>query len=353
VSGSVGFHTARAVFNANQAVGLNQSVASQAWTGVTLDNANLDTVGGHSTTVTPSRYICQVPGWYLAIGGVSYAVSSTAGSNTYIAGLRINGLNTHGSLFEGAKHPGGNSHGITPMVADLLSLNAGDYVELAAYQFSGATTTLTSSSGGSPVINYLPYLNLLWVASTRQQAVGLPVPSMSTWADGPVVPSATLNSQIRDGARFLIFPPVARLEYEGLTPLSQSQPNNAFTSISWDTATVDNYSGWGGTGSNPTRWVTPRTGRYLLIGQSAVGASFTGKRGVKFLINGATSVTGQHVSAVAAAGHGLGTSCLTVRLVKLNSGDYVEVQGLQNSGSASGLTYGTAHCKFVAVWMCS
>jgi hypothetical protein len=353
VSGTVGFHTSRALFNATQSVGLGQSVPNQVWTGVTLDAANLDPVGGHSNTVTPSRYICQVPGWYLAIGGVSYANSATAGSNTYIAGIRINGSNAAGSLFEGVKCPGGNSHTVNPMVADLISLNVGDYVELAAYQFSGASTTINSASSGSPTINYSPFLTLTWVVSHLASSVGLGVPSMSTWTDGAPVTSATLNSQIRDASFFLTYPPVARLQYSGITPAGQTQPNNAMTSISWDTASIDNYSGWGGTGSNPTRWVTPRTGRYLLIGQSAVGASFTGKRGVKFLINGTTSITGQHFAAVAAAGHGASTSCMSARLVRLTAADYVEVQGLQTSGSSSALTFGTAHCKFVAVWMCS
>ncbi|MDB4872485.1 MAG: hypothetical protein JWL97_3489 [Gemmatimonadales bacterium] len=350
VAGAVAFHTARPYFSASQSS--VQTVTTSTWTGVTLDNAAVDTAGGHSNTASPSRYVCKVAGWYLAVGTVAFASHATALSNTYIAGVRVNGSNSFGNLFEGAKHPGANTHAIAPMVVELVQLAVGDYIELAAYQNSGGSVSTNSSSSGTPTINYSSQLSLTWVASATGTA-GLPVPSEATWTDGIVVTSAALNSNIRDAVRFLTYPPIARIYYNGVTPAAQALPNNAFTTVSFDGATVDNYGGWGGTGTNPTRWTAPVSGHYLVAGYSAVTASFTGKRAVGLKVNGTSNFFGQYFAAVAASGHGAGTSNLAIRLLKLNAADYVEVQGFQSSGASSALSTGNNTCRLIAVWMCA
>jgi hypothetical protein len=352
VSGAVDFHTRRPYYQSLQSYGLNQSIPTSSWTGVTLDTVWADTAGGHSAT-NQSRYICQVAGWYLASGSVAYTASATALSNTYIVGMRVNGLNDAAHLFEGAKQPGANSHTIVPLVVELIKLNVGDYVELATFQNSGAAATLADNNAGTPPIYYMPNLTLTWVAATSG-TVGLPVPNPSSWTDGTVITAATLNTQVRDTVRFLTYPPIARLFYTGTTPAGQTLANSIWATHSWDSATVDNYTGWGGTGTNPTRYTAPVAGHYLIATQSSTTGPFTGKRGAGIRVNGTTDHYGGYFAALAAAGHSQsGLAATTVRLLKLNAADYVETIGFQNQGSVNALSTSTSMCKLIVVWMCS
>jgi hypothetical protein len=346
VSNTVAFHTDRPVLNVTPSDA--QSIPNTTWTPVAMPlGAMADNYGGHSTSTNDSRYTAQVPGWYLAIGNVAFAPTSVANTSTFICGFRVNGVNDAGHLFEGAKHCGGANHGINPMCVELLKLNVGDYVELMAYQYSGGALNTWVNGNSFNASRF----QLLWVAAISGTAP-LRVPTQPTWADGVVVTSAALNTYVRDAARFLTYPPIARLTYNGTTPASQSMGNASWTTLLWDTATVDNYTGWAGTGSHPSHWVAPVTGHYLIAAQSAVTASFTGKRAVALLVNSSTLYQGQTLAA-GASGDGAGTAVITQRVLKLNAGDYVEVQGYQSSGSSTQLSTGTNVCKFIAVWLCA
>ena len=352
VSDVVGFHTNRATFAATQSVGLNQSIANTTWTGVTLDSALYDNTGGHSTTTNPSRYVCQVSGWYLAIGNVAWSSSATGSQNEYVAGVRVNGSNSSANLFEGAKHPGANSSLINPGVFELVQLSAGDYVELGAWQSSGGAVTITSTAAsGSPSVVHRPAFQLIWVAAGSGTA-GLSVPAPITWVNGATQQTAAIyNAQIRDVVRFLTYPPIVRLVYSGTTPAGQTIANNTATAIKWDTAAADPYTGWAGTGTNPTRWTAPVSGKYFCAGYYAASANITGKRGVGLRVNGTTTFNGQQIKPITASTHDAGTCVVAARTLRLSAGDYVEVMGLQSSGGTLGLSTGTSTCKFIAAWI--
>lgn len=351
VSDVVGFLTNRATFSAIQSNGLNQSIPDATWTAITLDNAIFDNAGGHSNTTNPSRYVCQVPGWYLALGGVCFSSSATGSANDYIAGIRVNGSNSFGSLFECGKVAAANSSLVTPTVVELVNLNAGDYVELAAWQSSGTSITLTSSTSGTPVVQHAPYLTLTW-ACNQTGSLGISAPSPITWVNGTSqINQATLNAQIRDIAGFLTYPPAARLYYNGTTPSGQTVPNNTSYPVKWDSAALDTFAGWAGTGTNATRWTAPVAGRYLCVGYNAMVANQTGKRGVGLRVNGTTMFWGQQTKPTTGASHDAGNSTLVARHLRLNQGDYVEVIALQTTGTAMSITTGTSCSRFITVWM--
>lgn len=348
---AVAFHTSRPAFYATQAAA--QSIPNSTWTGITLDNAFVDNVGGHSNSTNNSRYTAQVAGWYLAIGSIPYPSLSTANTDSFIAGVRVNGLNDNAHLFEGTKHTGANTHGIQPMIIEIVKLNVGDYVELATFQITGAAQTLVSSGGvlpNTPQIN--AYLSLSWVAAVSG-TTGLPVPSEATWIDGPGVTAAALNSNVRDAIRFLTYPPIARLYYTGTTPAGQNFPNNAFTAVSFDSVTVDNYTGWAGTGTNPTRWTAPVAGHHLVVGYASFGNSTAGKRGAALRVNGTTTYYGQTTPAITTSGNDAGNCMLAQRFLKLNAGDWVETMGYQNTGGNLSMTTGTSTNRLIVVWMAS
>jgi hypothetical protein len=110
-----------------------QSLPNTTWTGLTLDTQQLDSYGGHSLVSNTSRYVAQVPGWYTCAGVAGIANNPTGPRG---ARLHVNGSPVQGTAkFQGAVS--GVDLGIPTPTRD-IHLNVGDYVEVAAYQNSGA-----------------------------------------------------------------------------------------------------------------------------------------------------------------------------------------------------------------------
>lgn len=133
-----------------------QSIPNAAWTPVVIDSAQTDSYTGHSNSTNASRYVAQVPGWYAVSGIVCYTANAT--------GVRAARLHVNGSVVQGSAQMN-----LTPTTADLCGiatpvrtvyLNVGDYVEVAAYQASGAA--LSTGFGSSPDL-----ASGLWVRWTR------------------------------------------------------------------------------------------------------------------------------------------------------------------------------------------
>lgn len=127
-----------------------QSVANTTATAVTFDAETLDTYGGHSITTNTSRYVAQVPGYYLVIGGVSYATNA--------AGNRLAQLEKNGTTFaQQVFFTPTTANGASVQVSGVCYLNGtGDYVETWTYQTSGGA--LSTSAGSSS-------MSVLWIHS--------------------------------------------------------------------------------------------------------------------------------------------------------------------------------------------
>jgi hypothetical protein len=126
-----------------------QSLTNNAAAAITLDSSTIDTYAGHSNSSNNSRYVAQIPGWYLVSGTVVFGPNATAGRG---ATIYKNGTEVLGAA--------GFSAGTTPFASAtgmcLVYLNGtGDYVELWGYQIS--TTTLATSA------SHLSSMLCLWV----------------------------------------------------------------------------------------------------------------------------------------------------------------------------------------------
>ena len=124
-----------------------QSVTSGgAPAAITLDSESLDTYGGHSTTTNTSRYVGQVPGYYLVLGTAGIAANAT--------GNRLVQLEKNGTLIAGAITVGpapGTANASVQTAAAITFLNGStDYVETYVYQTSGST--LTTQNAGMLVV---------------------------------------------------------------------------------------------------------------------------------------------------------------------------------------------------------
>lgn len=112
-----------------------QTLTNAVWTPIVFDTEDLDTdpdgVGGHSTTVNPSRYVARYPGWYQVGGGVGLAGNGT--------GYRAVRWAKNGSVIASSSNhvpPTSVAPGVTAR-SILTYLGIGDYAELQAVQTSG------------------------------------------------------------------------------------------------------------------------------------------------------------------------------------------------------------------------
>jgi hypothetical protein len=155
----------------------------------------------------------------------------------------------------------------------------------------------------------------------------LPVPATATAAPGNFITAALWNAQVRDAVGFLLNPPM----FQGtqLTPMN-STAAGIWVSMAIDGETIDSYGGHSTT-TNNDRYVAQVAGYYEVIGSVTYIANASGTRGARIAVNGA-AVQGS-AQMIFPSGGSTDTSVGTVaRVVFLNVGDYVSVQGWQSSG---------------------
>jgi hypothetical protein len=137
------FLLGKPVFSAWQSV--VQSIPNNAYTPVTFTSETVDRDNGHSVSALTSRYTAQTAGYYLFNGTIQYA-SNVTGARRAL--WQVNG----------ATPVGGGGFFITSstLVAGTVSVVAppffyylavGDYVELNAFQNSGAALNTVAAGG--------------------------------------------------------------------------------------------------------------------------------------------------------------------------------------------------------------
>lgn len=152
----------------------------------------------------------------------------------------------------------------------------------------------------------------------------LPVPSPRTFGVSEVETAANLNS-LRDAITFALNPPIVRVSQTSVQTLT----TNVWTAISQDTTIVDSY-GMHSNVTNNTRCTAVVAGWYWVSGAVAFAASATGTRGARLAVNGGVIQGSAQFGPPSASGSF--ASVTTSMPLFLNVGDYVELQGVQNSG---------------------
>ena len=110
-----------------------QAIANGAWTPIAFDTERWDNKNLHDTPTNNTIITIQEDGLYLITGGLSFAGTSSQG--TRMIGIRSNGVN-HLAL---SQFPGNGAYPVSVNVTTLYYLYAGIYVELCAFQNSGAS----------------------------------------------------------------------------------------------------------------------------------------------------------------------------------------------------------------------
>lgn len=135
--------------------------------------------------------------------------------------------------------------------------------------------------------------------------------------------------------------------------IAQSIPNNSFASLVFDLGgeDLDNFNGHvsGGTAS---RYTCQRAGVYLFAGSYAPAVNATGIRLTRWMVNGAMLLGSGSTPVIANTGGFAAVSLAKTVIVRLNVGDYVELQALQNSGAALNTLVATENFSTMsAMWI--
>lgn len=339
---AIAFHSSRPLFQGITTTATN--IATSTWTPIALGEI-IDSYGGHNDSSNPSRVSADVTGsnddWYLCSGYVP--LNGVDPGHVGIGGLRLSG----GTIFEGQKTAGATGHANTQIVCDLLRMPIGAYVELMGWQNSGSTQTTV-------VAGKTPSLTVRWACSAAGDVVGLPA-MPRTWtaqdvltADSTGTNKVPLNVVWRDVLRFLRYPPVARIHSIGTT---QTLASGGWQTIAFGGESIDNYGGHDNV-TNNSRYTCQRAGLYYVYGLAAVTepAVPAGYRASRLLVNGTTPYGG--MSTMAAVSTTAGTALPASALLRLNAGDYVELQMMHNQGTALSVRDGTGDCsRLIALWM--
>lgn len=155
------------------------------------------------------------------------------------------------------------------------------------------------------------------------------VPNSHTFTDG-VATSSEANSYIRDPIQFLLRPPIAKLT--AAAAQNHTSTGN-WQALNWGAEIVDtDVDGVGGhdNSTNPSRYTARYAGWYLVAASVSWAANSTGRRGLKFVVNGTAVLSGSVFWAASIA------SAIEIPgktdLVYLNVNDYVETHAFQDSG---------------------
>ena len=101
---------------------------------ITMDTEIIDTDGGHSTVTNSSRYTCQVAGYYLVWGSVSWVTNATDERITY---YQKNGAQIAGGSSVQANAVTSAHATVIPGTIMILPMAVGDYFEVWGSQVSG------------------------------------------------------------------------------------------------------------------------------------------------------------------------------------------------------------------------
>lgn len=167
------------------------------------------------------------------------------------------------------------------------------------------------------------------------------VPTPRTWVAAELETAAIFNGDQRDTDNFLLAPPRAFAYRSAALSLGTS---GVFAVVGLDGEVYDPYATpIHDTATNNSRMVAPEVGLYVVNIKIRFASNATGNRfmelrkGAAGVAGAGTLLTTQAVSPVS----GNSTTINETVEVQLNSGDYVELFGRQDSGASLALTVGS------------
>lgn len=155
----------------------------------------------------------------------------------------------------------------------------------------------------------------------------LPAPTPRSWDPGDIGSAPYLNENVRDAFNFLTSPPI----FVGQQLTAQSIPNNTLpmAPLAFDLPVVDTYNAHS-VANNPSRFVCPFFGIWLVYGFVCFNSNATGRRLSQLWQNGVSQVQTE-VMPAATPGN---TDVWNWWAGPGSAGDYFELAAFQSSGAA-------------------
>jgi len=150
---------------------------------------------------------------------------------------------------------------------------------------------------------------------------------MITFTTGQVVTAAQMNATNRDLGNFILAPPLARMRQT----VAGSVATSTWTSYALDTEDIDRDNGHS-TVTNTSRYTAQTAGWYTSKGKVSYASNATNRRWARWAVN-AAELAASRVSMQAVNGD-LSELAAPAADIFLNLGDFVEIQGFQDSGGA-------------------
>jgi hypothetical protein len=145
---------------------------------------------------------------------------------------------------------------------------------------------------------------------------------------------------ISDKADFLETPPA----FVGRQTSVQSTTTGVWTALTMDTEEYDSHGGHSIV-TNTSRYTCQVAGRYRVSGRAAFAANSTGSRGARITLNGAVVAGAASVNAPGS----LTGNVEVNHLMALVVGDYVQIEGAQNSGGNLSTAYTSESASMLEV----
>lgn len=122
----------------------NQSIPNNTATAIIFDSEVYDTGSYHSNTTNPARFTVPATGIYLITAMVNFAGNG---------GLNLGWLQVNGTTTIALQDMYGSFNTSAINLSSIANLTAGDYVELIAYQNSGAAVNTTKQTAYAPMFS--------------------------------------------------------------------------------------------------------------------------------------------------------------------------------------------------------
>ena len=173
------------------------------------------------------------------------------------------------------------------------------------------------------------------------------VPTIASEVPGNYLTGALWNANIKAMGDYLLGSSGNGVpRFRGTQGTAQSLGSNVWTSLTIDTEVYDSDNGHSTT-TNTSRYTVQVAGTYLVTGSVSFVANASANRAVRITVSG-SSVPGSFVKTLAPDASG-SSGLVTTTQVVCSVGDYLEVQGNQNSGGSLNTNPGSDVCVSLAV----
>lgn len=173
------------------------------------------------------------------------------------------------------------------------------------------------------------------------------LPALPDFSGGGSFPTTSAGLLVA-AISFLMNPPIAELRQNAVQSIAVS---GTWTAINLETEDVDSVNGHD-TATNPSRYTAVYPGWYLVSGGVGYASNATGRRGARFAVNGTVAQGSEALLQAPTTAGGMSVPA-RAKLIFLAVGDYVEIQGMQESGGALNTNTGSGGTNMSISWQSS